>query len=403
MVKLRREVVFANVLLLNIVLGIGLVTSLLSVYLTQIGISLVNVGFIFAFGAILAGFLRLPIGAAVDCYGRKIFVVFGALGFPLFAIGVTLAKTVPQFIGLDILLEIFAAICWTAFSAHYFDLLSKGKEGIEIAQRNVVYYSATAAAPILAGLIADRLGFINLFYIGALISAIGIPIAMASLRDHNNNKRARCFDFEGEYKDVLKIRGFKTIFFVIIMNNITWTFWAIYMPIFLDKLGYSFSQIGSVITATLVVGALVQIPMGKLIDKYPAKWILIPGFGLVFLGSLLFFSLRNYLSYLIGRVVDGLGWDFSYWPAVGIFAKVTPKKEHGAGWAALMAGVAISYVVTALIGGFLTNKFGIEKILLASAFLSLLTGIAIISSKVLAEKGRGHLKRHHMLHTHAKH
>jgi len=398
MLKLRRELMFANVLLLNLVLGIGLVTSLLSVYLYTIGISLINVGLIFAFGAIIAGVLRIVIGAAVDCYGKKFFVIIGAIGFPSFAIGVTLARTVPQFIGLDIMLEIFAAICWTAFSAHYFDLLSKGREGIEMGQRNLFYYAATASAPVLAGLLADRVGFINLFYIGALISGIGIPMAAAALKNHNQKRCVKFKTFEDEFKDVLKIKGYKTIFYVMFMNNITWTFWSIYMPIFLNSKGYDFAQIGLIVTVMMIVGALIQIPLGKAIDKYPAKWLLIPGFGLIFLGSMLFFAIRNFGGYMLGRAVNGMGWDLSYWPAVGIFARVTPKKEHGAAWGILMAGVAISYGIGAIMGGFLTDRYGIEKVLYASGFIALLVGISLIGSKFLSQRGHAHLQKHHAIH-----
>ena len=297
MVKIRRDLVIVNVLLINIVLGAGLTTSLLSVYLDKMGISLTNVGIIFAFGAIIAGFLRLPIGCAVDCFGKKGFVILGAVGYPLFAIGVALARTVPQFIGLDIMIEIFAAIFWTAFSAHYFDLLSKGNEGIEIAQKNMFHYGAASMAPFLAGLIADRLGFANLFYISALIAAIGIPIAVLSIKEHNKCKT--CFSFkslEQEYKDVFKIKGFKTILFVLLVNNITWSFWAIYMPIYLVNHGFNFSEIGLIITGIWVSTMLIQIPIGKAIDKFPAKWILIPGFGWYFWAVCCSFISRGLLA-----------------------------------------------------------------------------------------------------------
>lgn len=406
MVKLRRDLVVVNILLINIVLGAGLTTSLLSVYFDKMGISLTNVGIIFAFGAIIAGFLRLPIGCAVDCFGKKGFVILGAIGYPLFAVGIALARTVPQFIGLDIMLEMFGAIFWTAFSAHYFDLLSRGNEGIEIAQKNVIHYSAAAAAPFLAGMIADRLGFANLFYIGALIAAIGIPIAVLSIKDHAKCKTCFSFkDLEQEYKDVFKIKGFKTILGVLLINNITWSFWAIYMPIYLANKGFNFSEIGLVITAIWVSTALIQIPIGKAIDKFPAKWILIPGFGLVFLGSILFFQFRNFAMYLVGRCISSIGWDMSYWPAVGIFAKNTPKREHGAGWAALTAAIAVSYGAAALVGGFLTDRFGIELVLYVSAFASFLFGIALITNKVLADKGTKHHKRHQIMmhHVNSKH
>ena len=256
-------------------------------------------------------------------------------------------------------------------------------------------------APLLAGLIADRFGFTNLFYIAALIAAIGIPIAVASIKDHVKCKP--CFSFSRigeEYREVFRIKGYKTIFFVVLMNNITWAFWAIYMPIFLANKGFSFADIGLIITAIWVTTALIQIPLGRAIDKFPVKWILIPGFGLVFLGGIMFFAVQNFYGYLVGRCVASIGWDTSYWPAVGLFAKVTPKREHGAGWAALTAIVAISYGMAAIIGGFLTERFGLEIVLFASAFLSFIVGLTLISSKVLADKGTKFHKRHHvMMHT----
>lgn len=402
MIKLKKDLVIANLFLLNIIFGISLITSLLSVYLNKIGISLTNVGLILAFGAILAGFLRLPIGYAVDRYGKKKFIILGAFGFPLFAIGLTIAKTVPHFIGLDILLEIFGAVCWTAFSAYYFDLLSKGREGAELSQRNIGYYLATAAAPFTAGLIADNFGFANLFYTGALICMSAILIAAVYIKSDGHRQFIKFKKLEDEYTDILKIKGFRASLFVMFMNNFTWTFWVIYMPIYLNNHGYSFSQIGFIITVMWIVGAFMQIPLGKAIDKFPVKWLLIPGFGLVFLGGLIFFSLKQYITYIIGRAVSGIGWDLSYWPAVGLFAKSTPKKEHGAAWAALTAAMAIAYGIGSITGGFLTDRFGIEKILYFAMFLALASGIIVIFSKTLAGKGQKFYRRHHILRSHIK-
>ena len=396
---IRKELIFANLLLLNVILGINLVTSLLPVYLNTINISLGSIGIIFAVGAILAGFLRIPIGVCVDYLGRRKFVLLGAIGYPIFAIGAALSKTTLHFIGLDIILELFGAIFWTAFSAYYFDILRKGREGIEIAERNIVMYAGTAVAPFIAGIIAENLGFTNLFYIGAIISALAIPIAAKKIKDHNkSNGYFAVKSIKDEYKDILKIKGFKIIFAVMFMNNITWTFWAIYMPIFLERNGFSFSQIGLLLSITIIIGAILQIPMGRAIDKFPVKYLLIPGFALVFVGNLIFFSLRNWGSYLIGRSIAGLGWDASYRPAVGLFAKVTPKKEHGAGWGALMAGVSISYGVGALAGGFLTENLGIERVLYYSALASLISGVVFMFSKFLSQKGQKYYDKHHIVH-----
>ncbi|MBI2040562.1 MAG: MFS transporter [DPANN group archaeon] len=396
---------FALAYLINfvIVLGMGFVTSLLSVYLASQNISLTNIGFIFAFGAIAAGFLRIPIGACVDYFGRRKFIIAGSIGFVVYGVGIAFATTVPDFIALNLLFEIVAAVFWTAFTAFYMDILEKGLEGKQLAIRNTFGYVATAASPVIAGLIASAVGFKSLFLAGAAVAAVAIPAALAiSMKTNSKNI---CFDIKQEYSDVTNVRGFNIVLITLIAHTLVWTFWSIYMPIYLKENGVSLASIGLILTSIWGIGAVLQIPLGKLIDKYPARWILVPGFFLVWVGGLLFFQFQNFLNYLVSRVIMGLGFDLAYWPAIGVFARHTPKKINGAGWAALMAGVNIVYGLAALAGGFLTDNFGIDLVLYASSFLAIIIGILLIPNKTFSESGLAHSrhKPHQHIHHHTPH
>ncbi len=395
---------FALAYLINfvIVLGMGFVTSLLSVYLASRNISLTNIGFIFAFGAIAAGFLRIPIGACVDYFGRKKFIIAGSIGFVVYGIGISLATAVPHFIALNMLFEIIAAVFWTAFTAFFMDILEKGFEGKQLATRNTFGYMATAASPIIAGFVASAIGFQTLFLAGAAVAAIAIPATLA-INIPKNSKNV-CFDIKKEYSDVASVKGFYIILATLIAHTLIWTFWSIYMPIYLKENGISLKSIGLVLTSVWAVGAVLQIPMGKLMDKYPARWLLVPGFFLVWIGGLLFFQFQNFANYLVSRVVIGIGYDFAYWPAIGVYARHTPKKINGAGWAALMAGVNIVYGIAALAGGFLTENFGIELVLYSSSFLAIIIAILLIKSKTFSEFGIPHQKHlpHQRVHHHTR-
>jgi len=400
---MKPEQLMADSILFLNTLGYGLTTVLLSAYLSGRGISLGNIGIIFSVGIIIAGLFRVPIGIIVDCMGRKKFMILGAIGYPLFAVGLIFANTVPHFTFLNIFVEVFGAIFWTGFSAHFFDIMSKGKEGVALGVRNVIVYSASIAAPILAGFIATKFGFTSVFMIGAAISASAILIALG-IKDHNH-KKLLCYNaMHAEYSNIFKIKGLPLIAAIIFVVDFVFVFWSIFMPIWLLQQGISLEAIGFILTANLIVGAILQIPLGKAIDKMPVRNILIPGFLMFWLGGALFFVFKNYLAYMINRIILGAGSDLAYWPAVGMLAKLTPKVNNG-GVVALIFGLSVALKgVGALISGMLTEAFGIPAVLTAISFISLGAAIAIVPIKLLRNKGTqfhkahhhvGHMPRHH--------
>lgn len=391
---MRDDYIKANAVLFLTTLGYGITTAFLSVYLADRGISLLGIGLIFAVGSIIAGLFRVPIGLVVDCLGRKKFLILGAIGYPLFAIGLIYASTVSHYIALNLFVQFFGAIFWTAFTAHFFDIMSQGKEGMAMAGRNIVLYSASASAPILAGIIATRLGFTNLFAIGAAIAASAIFVAL-TIKDFNHSRKL-CYDIlQTEYSCLLKIKGLALIAALIFVVDFTFVFWGIFMPIWLQQQGISLAAIGLILTINLIIGMLIQIPLGKAIDKLPVRNILIPGFLLFWLGGMVFFSLRNYFSYLAGRIMLGVGSDASYWPAVGMLAKLTPKVDHG-GAVALIFGLSTALSgVGALLGGILTEQFGIPKVLWAISFIPLIVAICLFWPEILKKKGTQFHKHHH--------
>ncbi len=392
-----KRFLLASLLMFNVVFGVSLSTSLLSLYLSRVGVSLVDIGAIFAIGALVGALFRIFVGAGTDHLGRKRFIQAGIIGYILFALGLIAASRVFHFVALNLLLEISGAIFWTAYSAYFFDIVRKGKEGVDIGARNVVLYSSSAAAPLLAGFAARYLGFNILFLISAAIIFAGFLFATL-MSETVKTKSVHIEDFSKEYFDIINLKGFKTIFAIIFISNFIWTFWYIYMPIYLDNSGLSVDKIGLILTSMIGIGALLQHPLGRQMDVKPAKYILIPGFFIIWLFGLSFFAFKNFYAFLVNRIILGFGFDASYWPAVSIFARITPKKEHGGGWALLMAGASAAYGIGALVGGWLTQHFTIELVLQGVSFLSLAIGILIIPNKFLSGKGTSVFKKHHLIH-----
>ncbi len=394
---LNKKFMLATLLMFNISFGVTLATSLFSLYLSRVGISLVGIGIIFAAGALIAGLARLVVGAGTDYIGRKKFMLVGTVGYVVFIISIIFSQTTTQFTFVNLLGELSGAVFWTATNAYFFDILRRGKEGVEMGMRNTALYASAALAPLIAGLLAKNLGFTTLFIVSSLVVLASLAI-ISTLKETVKSKPVTLRDFEREYASIFKIKGFKTVFSIIFISNFIWTFWYIYMPIYLNNIGMPIDKIGLILTTMLGVGAVLQKPMGDLIDRKPAKYILIPGFFLIWLGGLLFFRFGNFFSYLINRTILGVGVDASYWPAIGVCARVTSKRSHGGSWALLMTGAAIAYGLAALAGGYLTQAFGIEAVLKWASLLALVVAIILIPNRFLAKKGTSIYKKHHFVH-----
>lgn len=392
---MKKEYLKANSILFLTQIGYGLTTALLSVYLAERGIGLANIGIIFAVGAMLAGLFRVPIGYIVDCLGRKRFIILGAIGYPIFSAGLIFANSVQHYTLLNLMVEFFGAVFWTAFSAYFFDIMAKGKEGLALSGRNITLYSASIFAPILAGILATHFSFAKLFLIGAAISVSAILLAL-TVKDHNHHKKMCYTTLEQEYKYIFNIKGMGVIILIIFIGDFIFAFWSIFMPIWLQQQGISLEAIGTILSVNMLVGAILQIPMGKAIDKSPARNILIPGFILFWIGGVLFFTFKNYFSYLVGRIMIGSSSDASYWPAVGMLAKITPKAEHGVAVALIFGLSAIMRGAGYAIGGVLSSAFGIEFVLVNIGFVALAAAILIIPSKLLRKKGTQFHKLHHV-------
>ena len=394
----NKKFLLAIVLMFNISFGVTLTTSLFSLYLDKVGISLAGIGLIFAIGALIASIVRLIVGACTDHMGRKKFIIVGAIGYVVFIISIIFSQTTSQFATVNLLAELSGALFWTATNAYFFDILRRGKEGIEMGTRNTALYASSALAPLIGGLVVKNFGFNFLFIASGLIVFAGLLLALTLKETITKTSRVGLREFEKEYRDIFKIKGFKTVTSIIFISNFIWTFWYIYMPIYLSNLGMSIDKIGLILTVMLGAGAVLQKPMGRLIDSKPAKYILIPGFFLIWLGGFFFFAFKNFASYMIGRAILGVGVDASYWPAIGVCAKLTKKRSHGGSWALMTTGAAIAYGIAALAGGFLTQAFGIAHVLMGASAVALIVAILIIPNKFLAKKGTSKYGKHQFVH-----
>jgi MFS family permease len=390
---------------LNIVLSFALVSNFLPIYLDSMGISLVNIGLVFAFGAMIAGIIRFPVGTMADKIGRRPLMIIGAVGYPLFAIGVVFSRTTVHFVGIKLLVEIFGALFWIAFWAYIYDTIHRGEEGKGIAHANMVVGAGNIIAPFVGGLIISYYGFAHLFYLAAIIGVMNIIFISLVVKDYGKSSHETLemleHDIASEYKHLVNMKKFRVLTTIGVLHNVAWGVWYVYMPIYLRGLGTSIQHIGILLSVTYLVSMLSQYPLGKMIDKFPSKYIIIPGFFLVWASGFAFLLFKDYFKFVIARSAMGLGFNMEWNPLCARLSHLTPKKEHGGTTGLFRAANALSVGIITIVAGYLADLYTIKVVLLgASSFAFVVAFVLLFINKGIMAKGKSLVNKHHLVDLH---
>jgi predicted MFS family arabinose efflux permease len=130
-------------------------------------------------------------------------------------------------------------------------------------------------------------------------------------------------------------------------------------------------SVGVALGAYALSQIFLQIPFGKLADKYNKKIILIVGLSLLGLGSLVCAFADNIYTLIFGRLLQGAG-------AIGgvilaYMAELSDENSRAKSFARMGQFIALSFALSMVLGPTLGAKFGVDKLFLITAFIAFLS------------------------------
>lgn len=133
--------------------------------------------------------------------------------------------------------------------------------------------------------------------------------------------------------------------------------------------------IGFAISSYAISQIIFQIPFGVLGDKYSKRNVIALGLVIFAIGSLICAFANSIEMVILGRIVQGAG-------AIGsvVSAKITDlikEEKRGSAMAFMGISIFISFILAMLIGPSFGIRFGLDKLFLLTAILSLLTIIPL--------------------------
>lgn len=250
-----------------LVTGTGLVAPLISPYANQLGATGVWIGLLFSGFYIIRLLLGSPIGRLADKRGPKYILWLSFSFYPLIALAYSYASTLPTLLGARILHGIASAMLLPIAMTYIGILTPIGKEGKYMGIYNSFILLANSIGPILGGYIADYHGyqssFMALFYLS--VPAFVFILFLPNIKKQNHIKSNQSFTFN---KELFSIGA---IYFVIAVLDI---FIITFLPLILHDHHFSLLTIGLLLALNKCIGGILQVPLGRMTDRYSKTKIL---------------------------------------------------------------------------------------------------------------------------------
>ena len=365
-----------------------------------------------AASAIVATITSIVMGALSDIRGkRKIYIIVGFVFwtittalFPLSGLLTSVSVILAVIIAIvfDCVMTFFGSTAYDAnFNAYVTDVTTQKNRGKLLSIVQIMSLLAILVSYAISGFIIEAFGYYAYFFIIAFFVGI-IGISGAFLTKDSTTLKPLENSFFSHLKSTFNITNFKNNkdFFLVLTGAAIWGFaFNIFFPFVMIYLQH-YLQLEIVISSILLLILFViamgfAYPMGILIDKIGRKKIAI----ISVVAECIFLLLFALMEDLIFIIITGTLW-VSFVTTFTISSNtwikdLYPKKRFGqfSGYFILFT-VFIPMIPGPLIGGWLSQQFGIEAIIdgqpgyiptplifIVSAFMILLTIIPLVFAK----------------------
>jgi MFS family permease len=327
-------------------------------------------------------------GRSADRIGRKPLLVAGWLiGLPVPFI-VILAPRWEWIVFANILLGINQGLCWSAAVIMKIDLVGPAQRGRATGLNEFAGYLAMALSTVASGWIAAQTALRPYpFYMGIGFAVSGLLLSVFFVRETHDYARQEAAEhavaipaekpsFWSIFSRVSwKDKRFFGLSQAGLVNNLNdVVMWGL-LPLLALKAGVTVEQAATLGGVYLAVWGSSQLITGPLSDRIGRKVLITGGLWVQAIGIILFVLSNGQQSWLMATGVMGLGTGMVYPTLLAAISDIAHPS-----WRASALGVYrlwrdSGYAFGALVGGVLSDVFGIHLAIGAIAALTALSGL----------------------------
>ena len=256
-------------------------------------VSIKTVGLIFTLSAVLAiiGLFYIPRILAVYCNHKILFSLVSISLVSLF--GLFESQTAPWvifFFILYLLTNYLIVFSRDIFAESYTRDETTGKtRGILLTAINLGW----VFAPLASGLVIKYFGYSEMYLLAAAFLFIAFIFILGPIRKLKDLSYRR-IPLTETIKKMIVNKDIRKIYLANFMLQFFYAWMVIYMPIYLNQyLGFSWDKIGVIFMIMLLPFVLIEYPLGRLSDKIGERKLLIGGFLVTGIATVLISFIGN--------------------------------------------------------------------------------------------------------------
>jgi MFS family permease len=196
----------------------------------------------------------------------RAFAVFAAMG-TIGAIAHPMWIDVTFWSLLRVMSGICVAGCYTVIEAWFQAKLTNDNRGRVMGVYRVVDIGASSLAQMMIGFL-EPAAYVSYNFLAILACACILPLTLTTSKQPAVPANPRLHPIRTAITSPLGVAG-------VVVAGLTSSSFRMVGPIYGQDVGLSASQIGQFLATVFIGGALAQIPVGWLADKYDRRWVLI--------------------------------------------------------------------------------------------------------------------------------
>jgi MFS family permease len=359
-------------------LGSGIIAPLLPVYAKTLGANGFWLGVIFSGSSIASAILMPFTGRFSDKHGRKLILALGLLGYALTSFAYAWAHSIGSLLAVRLSQGVFAAMVSPISQAYIGDITPPGQEGKWMGIFNATFVIGFGSGPLLGGVVSDHFSMNTAFYIMGFLNLASFLAVLIFLPEIKERKKST---EQFSFRDITRSDVTRGIFSFQIGSSADRGIMTTFVPILaVTAAGLSTSLIGTVLTVTIVINSLLQIPSGHIADRFNRKILIIIG-GLGLVVHMLLLPLSNGFWLLLFLLVLGAIFDAaSALPAMAAIIQEGRKYGMGVTTSVSMMGQGLGMGLAPIIAGAIVDATDVRFAFYVAAIITLFSVAGFILS-----------------------
>jgi MFS family permease len=360
-----------------VALPFGMLTFVLPIYGLEIGASAVQIGLFFTAFSLVLVVLRPLVGAGLDRFGRRPFLIAGLAGYALTMLIFALSRSVAAIVAARAVQGVASSLLWLSAYAIIADSAERDERGqafgrvtMSAGQGGIVGTFVGMGVVIELGITR---GWPPLFAAFSAAAAVSAVLALFSLSESRRPSAKR---------ETLPIRWTRPWALLLLVTLVTGAAWAMISPVLMiylqEKLNAHVADLALAFLPAALVAATLPARLGRLTDRFGRKPLMLVGLAGAAITSLLIPVVPDLIGLALLWAFQAACYAAGDPAEQALVADLTGGDQRGRAYGMYAAASDLGMALGPLAGGWLYQQAGPGAPFIANAVMLALCALILV-------------------------